>query len=115
MITKLFKTWGLKPWQYNTLYALMRIRYRKPRAKRDYVLCFGIGYPHWKGRVFRVKVIFNNGDLGLDNSIRVSSKDYGVIGYKKYARILQEYKKATKEKKKNPKLKKRRKRKKSLK
>lgn len=44
--------------------------------KGDLVKCLGYGYPHWGGNTFIVTAVFPNGDLGIKNSIRVSSTDF---------------------------------------
>lgn len=99
MITNWINTWELKPWKTKVLYFLMGLNYRRPRAKGDYVICFGIGYPHWKNHAFRVNSVIRymvpikntrgnlEIDLVLNNSIRVSSRDFGVVSYSKYKQL----------------------------
>ena len=76
---KYINTWKLKKWQSNLLYTLLGLVYRKKIQKGDKIKCFGIGYPHWKGKVFKCTLVFNDGTIGIENGIRVSAQDFRVV------------------------------------
>jgi len=82
MITNHINTWKLKKWQSNFLYNLLNFTYSSKIKKGDKIRCYGIGYPHWKGEVFECTLVFNNGDIGIKNAIRVSSKDFRIFNKK---------------------------------
>lgn len=47
--------------------------------KGDRVECIGVGYPHWKGEIFEITLVFPNGDIGVMGRIRASSEDFKKI------------------------------------
>jgi hypothetical protein len=76
---KFINTRKLQRWQSNLLYTLLGLVYRKKIQKGDKIKCFGIGYPHWKGKVFECTLDFKDGTIGIKNTIRVSEKDFRVV------------------------------------
>lgn len=46
----------------------------------DKVRCKGIGYPHWKGKIFEVTLVFpDNKTIGILNAVRVWKEDFELI------------------------------------
>ena len=79
MITKYINTWTLKKWQSNLLYTLLGLVYPRKIKQGDTIRCYGIGYPHWKGEIFKCNIVFNDGTIGIRNSVRVSAKDFRIF------------------------------------
>jgi hypothetical protein len=79
MITKYINTWTLNKWQSDVLYTIVGLLYPKKITKGDRIECHGIGYPHWKGLRFDCTCNFNDGTIGIRNSVRVNIKDFKKI------------------------------------
>lgn len=49
----------------------------------DKVICLGIGYPHWKGRIIEITAVFDdNKTIGFKSGncgIRVAKEDFKLI------------------------------------
>jgi hypothetical protein len=44
--------------------------------KGDKIVCYGTGYPHWKGMEFECTLDFGDGTIGILNGVRVSENDF---------------------------------------
>lgn len=45
----------------------------------DKVRCIGIGYPQWKGEIFEITAVFDDGRIGIRGCIRVGAEDFELI------------------------------------
>jgi len=63
----------------NFLYTFLALINYKKIKKGDNVKCYGIGYSHWKDREFECTAVFNDGRIGINNTIKVSKKDFKKV------------------------------------
>ena len=80
LIIKNINTWKLKKSKALFLYKLIKLLTKDQKIQKyDTIKCWGIGYPHWKGKTFECTLIFKDDTIGVDGKIRVSRNDFYKI------------------------------------